>query len=81
MNKFKLIPVLCLGFAMSAWAGEEAAEIERPSMYVSQSGIVTAVGTITSVEERGDLRARIACPYDPAKIAIGASISCSVPMR
>jgi len=41
------------------------------------TGIVTAVGTITSVEERGDLRVRIACPYDPATIAIGASIACS----
>lgn len=41
------------------------------------TGIVTAVGTVTSVEDRGDLRARIACPYDPDGIAIGASISCS----
>lgn len=41
------------------------------------TGIVTAVGTVTSVEERGDLRARITCPYDPDSIAIGSSISCS----
>ena len=41
------------------------------------TGIVTATGTIASVEERGDLRARIACPYDPSTMAIGASISCS----
>ncbi|MFN2099803.1 riboflavin synthase [Altererythrobacter sp. MF3-039] len=41
------------------------------------TGIVTAIGTITSVEERGDLRARISCPFDPAKMAMGASISCS----
>lgn len=41
------------------------------------TGIVTAIGTITSVEERGDLRLRIACPFDPADIAIGASIACS----
>lgn len=41
------------------------------------TGIVTAIGTIASVEERGDLRVRIACPYDPAGIAIGASISCA----
>jgi riboflavin synthase len=41
------------------------------------TGIVTAIGTIESVEQRGDLRVRIACPFDPAKIAIGASISCS----
>ena len=41
------------------------------------TGIVTAIGTIDSVEQRGDLRVRIACPFDPAKIAIGASIACS----
>jgi riboflavin synthase len=41
------------------------------------TGIVTAIGTITSVEQRGDLRVVIACPYDPAEIAIGASIACS----
>ena len=41
------------------------------------TGIVTAIGTIARVEERGDLRLRIACPYDPAAIAIGASIACS----
>jgi riboflavin synthase len=41
------------------------------------TGIVTAIGTIIEIEERGDLRVRIACPYDPASIAIGASIACS----
>jgi len=41
------------------------------------TGIVTAVGTVRSVEQRGDLRAVIACPYDPAGITIGASIACS----
>lgn len=41
------------------------------------TGIVTAIGTVTRVEERGDLRLTIACPFDPDKIAIGASISCS----
>jgi riboflavin synthase len=41
------------------------------------TGIVTAIGTITGIEERGDLRVRIACPYDPATIAVGASIACS----
>src|SRR3569832_371240 len=41
------------------------------------TGIVTAIGTIESREERGDLRLRIACPFDPGKIAIGASIACS----
>jgi riboflavin synthase len=41
------------------------------------TGIVTAIGTITSAEQRGDLRARIAAPLDPARIDIGASIACS----
>lgn len=41
------------------------------------TGIITALGTIRSVEERGDLRAVIACPFDPAGMAIGASIACS----
>lgn len=41
------------------------------------TGIVTAIGTIESVEQRGDLRLRITCPFDPADIAIGASIACS----
>jgi riboflavin synthase len=41
------------------------------------TGIVTAVGTIESVEQRGDLRVRVACPFDPARIAIGASIACA----
>ncbi len=41
------------------------------------TGIITALGTVSSVEQRGDLHLRIACPWDPAKIAIGASIACS----
>ena len=41
------------------------------------TGIVTAIGTIESVEQRGDLRVRITCPWDPAKITIGASIACA----
>lgn len=41
------------------------------------TGIVTAIGTITRVEERGDRRVTIACPWDPARIDIGASIACS----
>lgn len=41
------------------------------------TGIVTAIGTIERREERGDLRLRIACPFDPEAIAVGASIACS----
>ena len=41
------------------------------------TGIVTAIGTIDSVEQRGDTRVTVACPLDPAAIDIGASIACS----
>ena len=41
------------------------------------TGIVTAIGKITKVEQRGDMRLTIAAPLDPAKIEIGASIACS----
>lgn len=41
------------------------------------TGIVTAIGTIRSITHKGDLHAVIGCPFDPAKIAIGASIACS----
>jgi riboflavin synthase len=41
------------------------------------TGIVSAIGTITEAGRQADLRVRIACPYDPAHIAIGASIACS----
>lgn len=41
------------------------------------TGIVTAIGTIREVDQREDLRAVIACPFDPDTIAIGASIACS----
>ncbi|WP_370190956.1 riboflavin synthase [Qipengyuania sp.] len=41
------------------------------------TGIVTAIGTITNIEDRGDLRVVVACPWDPAGIDIGASIACS----
>ena len=41
------------------------------------TGIVTAIGTVAAIEQRGDLHVRIACPFDPERIAIGASIACS----
>jgi riboflavin synthase len=41
------------------------------------TGIVTAIGTVAKVEQRGDLRVRINAPLDPARIDIGASIACS----
>jgi riboflavin synthase len=41
------------------------------------TGIITDIGTITSAEQRGDLRLVIACRYDMDGVAIGASIACS----
>ena len=41
------------------------------------TGIVTAIGKVSRSEQRGDLRVRVSAPYDPATIAIGASIACS----
>lgn len=41
------------------------------------TGIVTAIGQIREARQTGDLRAIITCPFDPAGIAMGASIACS----
>jgi riboflavin synthase len=41
------------------------------------TGITTGIGSIRAVEARGDLRVRIACRYDMAGVALGASIACS----
>jgi riboflavin synthase len=40
------------------------------------TGIVTDVGTVERLEDRGDLHARVHCGYAPECIAIGASIAC-----
>ncbi|WP_417587891.1 riboflavin synthase [Pararhodobacter oceanensis] len=40
------------------------------------TGIITDIGKILEVEERGDLRARIGTSYDVSGIDIGASIAC-----
>ncbi len=40
------------------------------------TGIVTDVGEVLELEQRGDLRARIGCAYDAAGIDLGASIAC-----
>lgn len=40
------------------------------------TGIVTDVGEVIAVEMSGEMRARIACSYDPVGIALGASIAC-----
>lgn len=41
------------------------------------TGIITDVGHIVAIEQRGDLRLRIATCYDTASIDLGASIACS----
>ena len=41
------------------------------------TGIVTAIGAVRSIEQRGDLRLVIACDYDMAGVDLGASIACS----
>ena len=41
------------------------------------TGIVTAIGTVRSAEQRGDLRLVIACDYDMGSVDLGASIACS----
>ena len=41
------------------------------------TGIVSDVGRIARVEDRGDLRVRVTTGYDTAGIALGASIACS----
>lgn len=40
------------------------------------TGIITDIGEIVAVDQRGDLRARIACSYEPETIDLGASIAC-----
>ncbi|MFV0645994.1 MAG: riboflavin synthase [Sphingomonadaceae bacterium] len=41
------------------------------------TGIITAIGTIGSVEDKKDMRLQILCPWDTSTIDIGASIACS----
>lgn len=41
------------------------------------TGIVTDIGTITAVEQRGDTRVVVSTAYDTATVDLGASIACS----
>lgn len=41
------------------------------------TGIITDIGTVRSTDKRGDTRFVIGTSYDPASIALGASIACS----
>jgi len=41
------------------------------------TGIITDIGRIEAVEQKGDLRLRIGCGYDLSTVDLGASIACS----
>lgn len=41
------------------------------------TGIVSDIGTIESLDQRGDLRVKIKCGYDMDSVDLGASIACS----
>jgi riboflavin synthase len=41
------------------------------------TGIITDIGTITTTDQRGDLRLIIQCGYDMTSVDLGASIACS----
>ena len=41
------------------------------------TGIITDIGTVRRVEQKGDLRLTIGCDYDMETIDLGASIACS----
>jgi riboflavin synthase len=41
------------------------------------TGIITDVGTVQLIAKRGDTTIKMATAYDPAAIAIGASIACA----
>ena len=41
------------------------------------TGIITDIGTVRSVEQKGDLRLTIGCSYDLDTVDLGASIACS----
>jgi len=41
------------------------------------TGIITSIGTVRSVEQRGDMRLAIGCDYDLSTVDLGASIACS----
>ena len=41
------------------------------------TGIITDIGTVRGVEQKGDLRLTIGCTYDMDTVDLGASIACS----
>jgi riboflavin synthase len=51
--------------------------LERLRVEFVFTGIITDIGRIEAVEQRGDTRLRISCGYDMATVDLGASIACS----
>src|SRR4029453_1401971 len=41
------------------------------------TGIITDIGTVRSIQQKGDLRLTIGCGYDMGSVDMGASIACS----
>ena len=41
------------------------------------TGIITDIGTVRKVEQKGDLRLTVECDYDMDSVDLGASIACS----
>lgn len=41
------------------------------------TGIITDIGTVSAIENRGNMHMKIQCQYDISSIDIGASIACS----
>ena len=41
------------------------------------TGIITDIGTVRTVEQRGDLRLTVGTAYDLSTVDLGASIACS----
>ena len=41
------------------------------------TGIITSIGTVHAIEQRGDLRMEIKCDLDLTTVDLGASIACS----
>ena len=41
------------------------------------TGIITDIGTVRSVEQKGDLRLTVECDFDMDSVDLGASIACS----
>jgi len=59
----------------AAFAARDATRYRSPMF----TGIITDIGRIRSLDPRGDLRVVVETRYDPATIALGASIACSGP--